>query len=146
MGKRTILIVLLLGLSFPLYADDPLSCANHQYRPEMDSAERLKAIANTCSSPLVSELYRHRARYAQLIQRYEAASSKSDRFITAYRIYITLTEDFAANANNTPVLSLVALNMGYEYATRLTELRLKGEDELAAWLEWNRANMQMEDN
>jgi hypothetical protein len=106
--------------------------------PQPDPAG-LRRIARDCTDPVVGRLYHNRAYHAELLAdlrslaRLKKGYRASDRTrLEQGRIYIGLSESFAARAWPRRPDVITALNRAYEQSIRTVELTIGGYDRLAA--------------
>jgi hypothetical protein len=105
----------------------------------------LVAIAHSCTSPMVADLYYNRAQYLRLLNKYSHFEQSLHHYntrdhlayIESYRIHIALAEAFSSQDLSTDkqFQTLARLNRIYELSSEIAELRFKGYDLLADRLE-----------
>ncbi len=110
--------------------------------PEKASSVELLQIADSCPVQELSELYQNRAAHVRLLDESQSLGTQFqpkddfDRHMESYRIYIALIENFSVHFKGSLAELLTELNSGYQNATELARLRLKGYEKRAEWLEW----------
>ncbi|MEJ2618658.1 MAG: hypothetical protein P8163_00065 [Candidatus Thiodiazotropha sp.] len=112
--------------------------------PGVTSAELL-AIAQSCESPQVADLYFHRAQHIRLLKKYAEferglqhfSETDDSGYVESYRMHIALVEVFSSHDLLTEKRdqTLHKLNKIYEQSQEIAELRFKGYDLIADRLE-----------
>ncbi len=134
-------VILLLGVLFwgnLVNAQEHEACLDLNYDYQKLSAKQLRAIAATCQSAPISQLYYNRAYHVDLLKEGETMSQIDawysrdlTRYIEAYRFYIALIEAFAPGWYTDAEARAAFLNQEYDRRGEVAELRLHGYDRLA---------------
>jgi len=116
-------------------------CLGAEWQRSASSAE-LREQAATCDSKEGATLLYNRAYHLDLLGRYRSvlrlqpgSGQEDSRHYHAYRIFIGLTEAFAAQRGDRDAPPAALLNRVYDRATEIAELRLRGYDLRANRLE-----------
>ena len=106
------------------------------------SAHQYREIASSCPDSDTANLYYNRAYFIELLERYRAtlrldtASGQEDlKNYHAYRIFIGLTEALTRQAATASGDQADWLNRIYDRASEIAELRLRGYETQANYLE-----------
>lgn len=142
-------IPLLVFTLFPgaLLAEHP-ACTQLPFDFTVLESQTLRSIATSCQSRAFQNLNYNRAYYQDLQSGFSAYSTMGFLSATrnrnpgkhgrAYGMYIQLAEAFAPNAGGSVYQQAELLNRVYEDANEIAELRLKGYQSRADWLEAHR--------
>lgn len=138
MTKYGILFITALFWGNTVNAQDHPACANLDYVYQNDSSKQLRAIAASCRSPAIAQLFYNRAYHKDLVKEGETLSLMVSLFspdvtrhFEAYRLYIALIEAFAPLWYADPQTRVAFLNREYDRRGEVAELRLHGYDRLA---------------
>jgi hypothetical protein len=123
-------------ISEPAACREPFGATGDIPRPDPAA---LRRIARDCTDAVVRRLYYNRAYHTELLAdlrtlaRLKKGYDAGDRTrLEQGRIYIGLTESFAARAWPRRPGVIIALNRAYEQSIRTVELTIGGYDRLAA--------------
>lgn len=140
---NTIRLLAILSVIFPvcvLAAEDP-ACSTPGKTFLEHNASELRKIAASCDTPDVARLFYNRAYHKDLLAEGKVLSGlinlkdESVYQLTAYRLYIALVEEMAAQYYPDIQQRVEMLNKIYERRGEVVELRLRGYDKLADALE-----------
>ena len=142
MRKTLLGMVLMLGLTGPTASAQHPACGLDQGLETATSARLYREIAASCEDPNTAELNYNRAYFMELLARYratlrlQAASGQEDlKDYHAYRIFIGLTEALTRQLATGPSNQADSLNAVYDRASEIAELRLRGYELQANYLE-----------
>jgi hypothetical protein len=137
----------MLVLVCPLMAREHPACQDAALAGQHYDRQELLSIARSCQAPAVSELYFNRAYHQSMLQKYERFERSlrhfGDRdhraYIESYRIHIGLAEAFAHQyLRQRDAKVIQRLNRIYEQSGEIAEMRFRGYDQMADWLEKRR--------
>ena len=139
---RKLLLWIALCISFNLYgADEHVACTEIEYDWFRLSADELRSIADSCRSGHYSELNYLRAYHLALVNEDVAASPSnslarpdSHANFSSYTFFMLLTEQMARHYYPTTASQLAFLIEEYEVENEITELWLRGYNNLASHL------------
>lgn len=138
MTKYGIFLLVALFWSNIATAQEHVACHNLDYEYQKQTLANLRAIAASCKSREIAQLYYNRAYHRDLLSESEALSQITTvfsqditRYVEAYRLYIALIEAFAPNWYPDEDARAAFLNREYDNRSEVAELRLHGYDRLA---------------
>lgn len=141
MRVATVLLVCVLSWAWGSVkaADEHTACRDLDFVYQNHTAEQIRAIAQSCHSDTISQLYFNRAYHMDLLQEGEAlsqliatSSGNITHHIESYRLYIALIESFAPSWYGDDMQGRITfLNREYDRRGEVTELRIRGYDRLA---------------
>lgn len=138
MKKAVIFLFGALFWSNLVNAQEHTACLNLDYDYQQHTAKQLRAIAATCQSGRISQLYYNRAYHVDLLKEGETLSQidalysrNLTHYIEAYRFYIALIEAFAPSWYPNAEARAAFLNQEYDHRGEVAELRLHGYDRIA---------------
>jgi hypothetical protein len=138
--RQALLLLALALTALDAPAGEAPECIRAPFEHAGHSPRQLRAIAAACPERIMARLYYNRAYHLELLEDFRALGSLisyggagSSIHAEAYRTLIGLYEAFARAAwqRSGGAQVIAALNDGYEKATAVAELRLKGQDNLA---------------
>lgn len=141
---RWIVAILMGAMTGTVSAQEHPACKDLVFIDLYDSTDELLLIAKSCQVPAVSELYLNRAHHREMLKEFEhferslmQLGERDNRaYIESYRIHIGLAEAFAAARLSRQDEAVVRrLNRLYEESTEIAEMRFRGYDLIADWLE-----------
>lgn len=133
--------------------DEPDACKTLRHDYQQLSSQELHAIAEQCTSPPIQRLYQKRAYnltllddfgHYQRLATWATPSGNNDRYdFVAHQTFIQLVENFARTQLPDTQATASYLNAVYDKAFEIAELRLKGYDNRAQWIERNEGYSQI---
>lgn len=136
MWKVIVLCCLWISCNVVIAGESP-ACHDQAYDYSALDANGLRQIAASCEQQAVSDLFYHRAYYADLITEAEYMSrlipytGERDDLAETYFMYMALVEEFAKVWYPDSEERVLFLISEYQRQNELVELRLHGFDHLA---------------
>jgi hypothetical protein len=126
-------------------SEEHSACHNLPLTDPGYTSGELLAIAQSCESPQVADLYFHRSQHIRLLKKFadfergllHFSERDDNSYVESYRMHIALVEVFSSQDLLTDKRdqTLNKLNRIYEQSQEIAELRFKGYDLIADRLE-----------
>ncbi len=146
MKQCVLALVLSIFVTDLVVADNPCRDIGMQYLQQ--PVETVRALAEHCDNPKLTELYYKRAYHLELLERNYAPQAGIYMYrrgyppISEYRLYIALLESLASIWLPEVNARVDFLRSEYDHRGEVVELRLRGFDRIADRLERKRHLVQ----